>query len=162
MTTRVRAIVPTLVLAALALIYLATGLGYNADTRAVPLVVTSVTLLLLALDFLSQGKGRVAYALRRFFGGAAMVRPGQGGESAPVGKEIAAFAWMAAFTGLAVLFGFYLTIPVYVFSYLRFYAGKPLLASAAMALGLIGILYITFEYLLGYAIFEGLLFGGYI
>ncbi|WP_146588614.1 tripartite tricarboxylate transporter TctB family protein [Puniceibacterium confluentis] len=162
MNTHLQAIVPTAVLTALALIYMVTGLGYETDTRAVPLVVTGVTLVLLVLDFLSQGNGRLAFALRRFFGGAAMLRPGQGGESAPVAKEIAAFAWMAAFTALATLFGFYLAIPVYVFAYLRFYAGKPLLPCVAMALGLTASLYITFEYLLGYAIFEGLLFGGYI
>lgn len=162
MTTRATAYGPTIFLAVLAVIYLVTGLGYDPDTRAVPIVVTCVTLLLLALDALSQGRGRVARGLRRFFGGAAMVRPGEGGQPAPLAKEIAAFAWMAGFTVLAVIFGFYIAIPVYVFSYLRLYAGKPLLTSAAMALILTGMLYGTFELLLGYGIFEGLLFGGYM
>jgi hypothetical protein len=156
------AIVPTLVLIVLALIYLATGLSYNADTRAVPVVVTTVTLVLLVIDILSQGEGRLSHSLRRFFGGAAMVRPGAEGEAAPLAKEIAAFSWMAAFTGLAILFGFYIAIPVYVFSYLRFYARKPILIASTMALTLTAVLYGTFELLLGYGIFEGLLFGGYM
>lgn len=162
MKHRLNAIVPSLVLGALTLIYIATAMGYKADTRAVPMVVAGVTMLLVVLDLLSQGDGQVSRLLRRFFGGAAGVRPGEGGQSAPVAKEIAAFAWIFGFTFLTIVVGFYVAIPIYVFGYLRFYAGKSLIAAAGTGLCLTAVLYVTFELLLGYQIFEGLLFGGYM
>ncbi|WP_353476618.1 tripartite tricarboxylate transporter TctB family protein (plasmid) [Salipiger sp. H15] len=160
--SRLKGIAPTLVLLALCAVYYATGASYGAATRAIPLAVCAVTILLLGLDLLSQGDGRLSVLLRRALGGARALRPGAGGHEAGVGREIAAFAWIAAFALLAVVLGFYISIPVYVIAYLRLHAGKPLATAALIGLVLTGVLYLLFAVLLGYDIFEGLVFGGYM
>ncbi|MCT7378150.1 tripartite tricarboxylate transporter TctB family protein [Chelativorans salis] len=161
MTDR-RAILTSLVLIAVSAVYFATALQYSAGSRAIPISVATLTILFLFLDILSQGEGRVARGLRRAFGGAASIRPGGDAQEQPVRQEALALAWIVAFTALATAFGFYIAIPVYVISYLWLHAGKPIWIAALVAISLTGALYLIFEVLLGYAIFEGLIFGGYM
>ena len=73
-----------------------------------------------------------------------------------------AISGSSGFTALAVLAGFYVAIPVYVVAYLRLYARRPLAISLLIALVLTTALYVLFAILLGYDIFEGLVFGGYM
>lgn len=156
------AIIPSVILIALVLGYMTTGLGYSAATRAMPLAVAGLTLALLVVDLLSQGDGRTGRTLRRAFGGAAALRPGSGGERAPLLAELSALAWIAGFTVLAVVLGFYLAIPLYVTAYLRLFARKPLWIALLVGLVLTALLYAVFQMLLGYRIFPGLIFGGYM
>jgi hypothetical protein len=71
----------------------------------------------------------------------------------------ASAAEAGAFLPLVVVLGFYGATPLYIFCYLRLYAGKNALVSAATAFGVMGCLYLVFEGLMGYAIFAGLLGG---
>lgn len=160
--SRLKGILPSLVLIALCAIYYATGLGYGTATRKIPLAICAVTLVLLVLDLASQGEGSVARVLRRALGGARATRPGAGGLSTDPAREVAAFAWIVAFAAVAVVFGFYIAIPVYVIAYLVLHARKPLRIAAPIGLGLTAGLWLLFQGLLGYEIFEGLLFGGYM
>ena len=162
MTGRRAALIPSIVLFVVTAIYFATAFKYSPATREVPVAVAGVTMILLIVDMLSQGPGRVSKILRRAFGGGAARRPGDGGESAPVRQGVLALAWIVGFTALAVALGFYLAIPIYVFCYLHLYARKRLTASATIAIALTGILYVVFQLLLGYEIFRGLIFGGYM
>lgn len=155
-------IASSLVLIAVALVFLITAQNYSPNSRAVPVAVALVTLALLALDIASQGEGKLGHALRRALGGVQAVRPGADAEAGEPRKEFAAFLWVVGFAAGTVLVGFYIAIPVYVVGYLRLYARKPLLHAIAIAAVLTGALYLLFAVLLGYGIFEGLLFGGFM
>lgn len=160
------ALMPSLVLGAIAIVYAWTSFDYSAGSQAIPLSVAGLALLLVLLDALSLGEGALARNLRRVLSGTAQAPvpglDGLAGVQHPVGKEVAAFAWIIAFTALVIVFGFYIAIPVYVFAYLRFYAGKRAVVSALTAAGLVGFLYAIFELLLGYAIFGGLIAGDFM
>jgi hypothetical protein len=85
-------------------------------------------------------------------------RPSRRRRDAPLAEAIA-FAWIGAFLPLVVVLGFYGAIVLYVFCYLRLYARKSGLASAAAAFLVAGFLYVVFDTLMGYEIFGGLLGG---
>lgn len=165
---RVMDMLPSLVLLAVAAVYLGTSLSYDADDRALPFGISALAVVLVLLDLLSRGDGRFALMLRRILQGQSQKQPtvpgleGQAGLRHPLKKELAAFGWILAFLGLAVVLGFYVAIPIYVISYLRIYAGKPLLAAAATGLGLTALLYAMFELLLGYSVFGGLISGDFL
>lgn len=161
-------VLPSLVLLVVASAYLATSLNYDADDRALPMGISALTVVLVVLDLLSRGEGKVARTLRRVLQGRSQQQPtvpgleGQAGLRHPLRKELAAFGWIFAFLGLALVFGFYVAIPIYVVSYLRVYAGKPLLWAAAVGLGLTALLYAMFELLLGYSVFGGIIAGDFL
>ena len=79
--------------------------------------------------------------------------------SRSVRQEAVALAWIGAFVPLVIVLGFYGAVPLYVFCYLRLYAGKPPLISAATAFGVSGFLYLIFGMFMGYEIFGGVLAG---
>jgi hypothetical protein len=155
------------VLLVLAVSYLSVALGYDFDDRAVPLGVAALCILLLLLDIFSRGEGRIAVTLRRILQGrgqqpAVPGLDGQAGVHHHPMKEVAAFGWIIGFLILALIFGFYIAIPIYVICYLRFFAGKSLVAAAATGIGLTAILYAMFELLLGYSVFGGFITGDFL
>jgi hypothetical protein len=162
MMTRLIRYLPSLILLILTLIFVATAFDYSGNSRRVPLAVALVILILLAIDLASQNDRGLGQLLRRAFGGAQAVRPGQDGEPGVLAKEVAAILWIAGFTALAVVFGFYIAIPAYAIGYLVVYARRPWLISGLIAIGLTGLLYFLFAILLGYEIFVGLIFGGFM
>ncbi|WP_445681641.1 tripartite tricarboxylate transporter TctB family protein [Radicibacter daui] len=153
---------PALLLLAFTLSFVVTSFDYKADTRAMPLVIAVLTVVLLVLELLAQRRDRIGEVLRRFFTGKSHLPVGTPGKTPSVGREIGAVLWVVAFLVLAILVGFYIAIPVYVFAYLAIYVRKPPLISAITALGIVALLYVLFEVLLSYPIFSGVLFGGYM
>lgn len=162
--SRLSEAVPSIVLLGIAVVYCYVSFDYSKATRAMPLGVGALAILLVLVDLASQGEGRLALAIRRVFRGSGAPAPipgldGQAGQRFAPARELAAFAWIFGFVGLAIVLGFYLAIPIYVTAYLRLYAGKSLLISAATGLCLTAVLYGMFELLLGYEVFGGLITG---
>tara|TARA_R110002020_G_scaffold36894_33_gene111020 strand:+ start:5547 stop:6056 length:510 start_codon:yes stop_codon:yes gene_type:complete len=158
---------PSLVLIAIAGFYAATALAYDPESRAMPLGVALIAIVLVVLDILSRGEGRLARNLRRGLQGSSARQPvpgldGQAGQRHSALRALGAFAWIVGFLALVTVFGFYPAIPVYVTAYLALYARKPLLASVATAAALTGLLYVMFELLLGYDVFGGLISGDFL
>lgn len=162
MSPRLMRYLPSVILLALTAIFILTALQYSPGSRRVPLAVAVVTVILLAIDMAGQGGGRVGAMIRRTFGGANAVRPGQDGEKGELAKEVAAIGWIVGFAAIAVVLGFYIAIPVYVIGYLTLYARRPLVVAALIAAVLTAILYVLFAVFLGYEIFVGLAFGGFM
>jgi Na+-transporting methylmalonyl-CoA/oxaloacetate decarboxylase gamma subunit len=154
--------VPALLLLAFTLSFVVTSFDYKADTRAMPLVIAGLTVVLLVLELLAQRRDRIGEVLRRFFSGNTRLPADAPGKKPSVSREIGAVLWVVAFLVLAILVGFYIAIPVYVFAYLAIYARKPAMISAITALGIVALLYVLFQVLLTYPIFSGVLFGGYM
>ncbi len=156
--------VPSLVLLVVAVFYCVASFQYSPSARAMPLGVATLALVLVLVDLISLGEGRISRIIRRIFQGSGAPAPvpgldGQAGQRFPPARELAAFGWIIAFLLLAIALGFYIAIPIYVTAYLRFYGGKSVLVAAATGLGLVAALYGMFELLLGYEVFEGLVFG---
>ena len=158
---------PSLVLIAIALGYLVVSFEYDSRTRAMPLGVAALAIVLVTIDLLSHGDGSLARNLRRFLQGSGRPAPvpgldGQAGQQHPPVRELAAFAWILGFLGLVLLAGFYVAIPIYVASYLYFHAGKRGMRALGTAVALTVLLYTMFEVLLGYEVFGGLISGDFM
>jgi hypothetical protein len=132
------------VLAVLAAAYVWLAYDHDFASRAMPWMAGVLALVLALIDGFARG--------RRAGGGPAVAA------HAPLAEAIA-FAWIGAFLPLVVVLGFYGAIVLYVFCYLRLYARKSGLASAAAAFLVAGFLYVVFDTLMGYEIFGGLLGG---
>jgi hypothetical protein len=72
--------------------------------------------------------------------------------------ELMAFLWIVFAAAGVALFGFLLTIPVYVFVYTVFRGGKPLVIAGLTAIVATLAIWVAFELLLEYEIYRGLLF----
>jgi len=153
---------PAVLLIALTIFFLMTAQQYSVRNRTFPVAVAGLTLLILALELLSQTNTAIGRRLRTIFSGSPDSNmPKVGGNVTPI-REIAAVAWVVAFFGMTLYLGFYIAIPVYVVAYLYLYAGKGLVPSVLLGGGLVAFLYAVFKLLLGYEIYRGLLFGAYI
>ncbi|MDG2176008.1 MAG: tripartite tricarboxylate transporter TctB family protein [Gammaproteobacteria bacterium] len=74
-------------------------------------------------------------------------------------KEIKGFLWIGLFLMLLYLTGFLITVPLYVFAFLRLSAEKSFKQCTIMAALAALSIYILFVVLLQYRLFQGLLFG---
>ena len=159
---------PSIVLLCIAAFYLWASLEYNAESRAMPFGVAVLAIALVVLDLLSRGGGAFGRILRRVLQGGAPPAAaipgleGQAGKRHGPMQELAAFGWIVGFLLLAIVVGFYIAIPLYVIAYLRFFAGKSIVKSAAMGLGLAAVLFAMFELMLGYNVFGGLISGDFM
>lgn len=75
-------------------------------------------------------------------------------------KEIKAVSWLVILLIMLFLLGFMITVPAFIFLFLRLHAHQPLLRCAAIAGGGIGFVYLIFVLLLEYTLYPGLIFGG--
>jgi hypothetical protein len=62
-----------------------------------------------------------------------------------VRREIALWGWFVGFIGAILLFGFWLTIPVFMVAFLRFQAGASWRMALLLGLGATAILVLAFE-----------------
>ena len=139
---------PSLVVALLALVYVWASYEYAPGSRHLPWIAGALAATLALVDATARLRKQPA--------------SGDGAHgSAPQAphREAIALAWIGAFVPLVIALGFYGAIPLYVFCYLRLYAGKPGLISAATAFGVSGFLYLLFGVFMGYEIFGGVLAG---
>jgi hypothetical protein len=75
-------------------------------------------------------------------------------------KEMTGFLWLAYFLVVLLLTGFIIGVPIYMFTFLRWSAGRSYLKCTLMALGATLFIYILFMVILEYRLYPGLLFGG--
>jgi Tripartite tricarboxylate transporter TctB family len=138
---RIAEAMPSLVLAVIAAAYVWVSYDYAIGSRRLPWIAGVMAIVFVLLDLVAKRERAPT---------AAAHAPWQ---------EAVMFAWIGGFLPLVVVLGFYAAIPLYVFCYLRLYAGKAAVTSAATAFGVAGFLYVVFEVLMGYEIFGGLIAG---
>jgi len=160
--SRAKQFLPSFVLAVVAAAYVWIAYDYELGSRSLPWIAGVLAIVLVLIDVAVKG----ADSLSRVPGegsadtGRQTAEVDEGSRPMPSARqELAAFAWIGAFLPLVVVLGFYGAIPLYGFCYLRLYAGKGGLVSAATAVGLVVCLYLVFEVFMGYGIFGGLLGG---
>lgn len=153
---------PSAVLILLTIGFIATSYQYRETSRELPLLVAWTTLLLLTVEFITQGGSRLGSIFRMYLVGKASNLPGfDKRPTASVSQELGAFAWVFAVLAAVTLFGFYITIPLYVASFLRIRAQTSFKTAIVCAVVLTGIIYLLFEVLMEYRLFHGLVFGDY-
>jgi len=153
-----RLVVPALVLA-LALAMIAWTYGHEPRTRLVP-ALTAWTLLIFALLDLAAATGtRPGRFIAALFTGSLAGPEGDDGKPQPSRRVLAACAWVTGYLIAVLLVGFHLATPVYVALFVitrgRMSLRKGLLAAAATE----GFIAVTFEWLMQFQLYRGLLFG---
>jgi len=153
-----RNVLPSAAIAVVAALFVWAASAYDPASRTLPLIAGLLALVFALADiFLVRGNVRDGLAVAR--------QPndppsGQGLKEPPsVRHELIAFGWIGAFVPLVAVLGFYSAVLLYVFCYLRLYAGKTALGAALMASALSVSLYGLFGVLMGYEIFAGVLGG---
>lgn len=134
---------PSIAILAFAVAYLATGfLTLDETTRFVPLLVGSVTLLLLVIDMIRTALARHLVA---------------GSTSPARGRELKAIGYVAALVTGVYVFGFLLTIPVYLFTSIAYLGKQPRRIALTVAIVASLAIYLLFEVLLAYRLYPGML-----
>jgi len=138
--------------------FLLLAYSYEGRTRQVPVLVGWILLVLCVLDVIAASATRIGEAVTAFFAGA-IVANGSGEMAGYlVGKIILAILWPSAFVALVVVAGFLVAIPIYVFLFVAI-QGRGGIARAALAsIITTGCIYVLFEKLLDYKIYQGMLF----
>ena len=128
--------------------------SYDPTTRLVPLLIGTVTLCLAAIvlrnDFRSQPGGE---------------EPEKEEDEEKIGQEgrsrnlVFLLCWLAAFFVLVVLVGFMISIPLAMVIFLRYYEAhswRQILPATGVTWV---VIYGLFEVLMGFQLFQGVLFG---
>lgn len=139
--------------------------SYNFKTRLVPVIVGSISLV-LCLVILA---GELVPRFRQVFEIDMFSREGmvsdegtaRGRWEEKTGLGIAIF-WVLLFAGLLFLVGFNIAIPICVLVYVRVFGKQSWMTSLAVTAIVWGFIYILFQVLMDYALFQGVLFGGIV
>jgi putative tricarboxylic transport membrane protein len=136
--------------------YLLESYTYGEDERTVPLLAAWATLAIYVLDVLLMSNTRAGRVL-------AIVFPRVRGPLDQGSAKLAAslFAW---FTGLAIgiyLVGFLITIPLYVIASLMLRGRRQFKTATIFSAGIFAVVWIGFEWLMGYELYRGVLFGAF-
>lgn len=81
-------------------------------------------------------------------------------EKSMIWKQLKAISWLVLLLAMLFVFGFLVTIPIFIFGFLRMNAELKLWQCLALALGALLFVYLIFILLLEYRLFAGILFGG--
>jgi hypothetical protein len=152
---------------AASLIVLAFGVGflvwaqsYGVRTRAVPVLVAWLAIVLALIDAAAQFDAPWGRFLRRFVTAKNIIewKP-QGGQGAGEGRALQSVLWVAGYVAGVIVAGVYLATPAYVFLYMLLHGRKSartsVIASAAIALAL----WLVFGLVFRYSLYEGMIFG---
>ncbi len=124
---------------------------YPPETRLLPLVIGIPGILLAAIQVAMD-----VAAARREDGS---VKNADGEESAPaagtVKRELVLLAYLVALAAAILLFGFWLTIPVFVIVFLRAHEGESWRFTLGLALSAWAVLYLIFDRLLEILVHRG-------
>jgi hypothetical protein len=118
------------------------GLNYPPKAASLPLIIGGVG---AALSFL-----QAILELRTS-------RSPEFKEPVDLKKDLPIYLWIWAFVLAVTGFGFLIAAPATLFIYLVFRSKESVLLSAAIALGVLGLLYGLFQVVLSVPLFEGLL-----
>lgn len=143
---------------------LTVSFSYNFKTRLVPVIVGSISLILSVIILVGEfiPKFQQLFEVDLFTRETIISRqksPGRWGEKK--GLLIAVF-WVLLFAGLLLLAGFNIAVPICVLLYIRLFGQQSWMLSLAVTAMVWVFIYVLFQVLMDYALFEGILFGGIV
>jgi len=145
------------------------------NSLARPTVLVSCFMLMLAITllYLSQGFGRSSGMFPRFIGWVFVVLTAAdvvvqlvawyqrklpaSTETAITFKQLKSMGWLLGLVVALSIFGFLITIPAYIFTFLTWRAGHDKRRSAFIAIGALVFVWVIFVWLLDYELYAGLL-----
>ena len=131
---------------------------YEGRTRQVPVLVGWILLVLCVLDVIAASATRAGGAVKAFFTGALVGDGNVEMMGYPIGKVILAMLWPATFVALIVVIGFIAAIPIYVFLFVAIQGRSGIRRAVLTSIITTGCIYVLFEQLLNYEIYQGILF----
>lgn len=147
----------------------------TSNSLARPTVLVSCFMLMLAITllYLSQGFGRSSGMFPRFIGWVFVVLTAadvvvqliawyqrklpETTETAITIKQLKSMGWLLGLVVALSIFGFLITIPAYIFTFLTWRAGHDKRRSAFIAIGALVFVWVIFVWLLDYELYAGLL-----
>ena len=137
------------ILLGLIILFVVSALSFPPQARTLPLFVGIPALFLMSIEYINQiilkkdtkseegGKVNLDWKLK---------------------KEIIIVLWLIGLVGITYLFGFNIAIPLFLFSFLKFYFSQSVKNSLIIAFSVWVILYISFEKLLKISLNCGVIF----
>lgn len=144
--------------------FLVEATQYNSRARLVPILVGVPTLLLIAFQMAVDH----IPVLERFRPARVQIvsmdrempsrqKKAELSRSETLRREFTALAWVVGLGVALTLFGFYVVLPLFLFSFLRFVAGLGWLRSLLLAALAAALLYLSFVQLLGVSFYPGMI-----
>jgi len=133
---------------------------YKPKVRLVPVLVGIVSLVISALVLINE-----LYPLPMFgkieldLMSPLEEKDGENEPQAIPSKMLAIIFWMIGFMALTLLVGFYISIAVFCFSFLKFQENVGWLKSICVTAGIWVFVYLVFTVVMELQMFEGVLFG---
>ena len=156
-----RGLAPAFIVFVLSVGYLPWAYTYDPQGRMVPVLVGWLLLGLAVLDIVAHTDTHVGRTLFELVSGRAMdAGTEEPGTTYTFGRQAVAVLWMIAFLASVGLIGFVITVPIYVLAFMRIQGRKPLKQSVIAAAAVAAVVWVSFEVLLRYDLYPGILFGG--
>lgn len=156
--SRKSAFIVALLILVMAVSVLITAYGYSGGSGIFPRFIGWVFLTLILLELGLQIKtfiNRPATTAEQNDGGST-----NGPDRTVMLKEIQGFLWIGFFLLVLYLAGFLISIPVYMFAFLRFSAKRSLKDCLLMSVGSTVFVYLLFIQLMEYRLYSGIILGG--
>jgi hypothetical protein len=152
-----------------ALFTLALGVGFLAwaqtyppKAAAVPKLVAWIAIALALVDAAANTDTAAGRLLRRLTGSENAIEWKTEGEREASSRRVASsIFWVLAYLAAVVLAGFLLATPAYIFLYMKLHGARSVLTAGTAAFATTFGVWLTFEILFRYPVYQGLLFGGY-
>jgi hypothetical protein len=149
---------PPLLILALSIIFLVWSYSYDEQGRLVPALVGWVLIFLASLDVIVATGSRPGQIINEFFTGQIIGEAPAGSDGFTFTKSLIAVLWVCAFIIGVYFFGFFLVIPVYIFLFVVFQGRKSLKTGIWASVLNTLFIYVVFEILMQYEIYQGMLF----
>jgi len=142
--------------------FLAWASSYPPKAAEVPALVAWLTIVLALVDAAARTETALGRALRRVVSAEQVIEWKTEGDGEAGSRRVAAsIFWVLAYLAGVALAGFLLATPAYIFMYMKLHGGRTVLAGALAAIGTTAGVWLIFELAFRYALYPGLLFGGY-
>lgn len=143
------------VILVIAISVLMVAFGFHGGSGLFPRFIGWIFVLLAGADFLLQMKRFVNLRKK----GVITTSHDNPEANANLIKEIKGILWVSVLLVGIYLAGFLITLPVYLFSFMRFSGHRSIQQSAIISVGSTAFVYVLFVLLLDYKLYPGILFG---
>lgn len=133
---------------------------YKPKVRLVPILIGTVSLVMSILVLINEIHPMAFFSkLAMDFMGSLEDKKDKTDQSMVTGKIFAIIVWMICFMALTLLVGFYISISIFCFAFLKFQEKVGWLKASLVTAAIWGFIFVVFKLFMELHMFEGLLFG---